>query len=106
MEALWRRIDVRANGLGWWRHQSAPSAVGERTRLRESRYDLRLRYPVAHQARSAHNNRITRRPKLRNRRAATGKKPAQYFPTSLDRIGAGARCLVPERLLPAGGDRS
>ena len=25
-------------------------------------------------------------------------------PTSLDRIGAGARCVVPERLLPAGGD--
>ena len=60
--------------------------------------------PVDHQARSAHNNRITRRPELRNRRAATGKKPARHQPTSLDRIGAGARCVVPERRLPAGGD--
>ena len=25
-------------------------------------------------------------------------------PASLDRIGAGARCVVPERLLPAAGD--
>ena len=60
--------------------------------------------PVNHQARSAHNNRITRRPELRNRRAATVKKPPRHPATSLDRIGAGARCVVPERRLPAARD--
>ena len=60
--------------------------------------------PVNHQARSAHNNRITRWPELRNRRAATGKKPPRHPAASLDRIGAGARCVVPERRLPAARD--